>query len=201
MILRRYFKELMEDGSRNVQLHTLINPWPTKYQLAAYAYVAEQYGYRYTGPAPYYSSSGRSFPVFGFRRLPDAEERAARTQVQYPSPLPNGPFPGMLPGGDGLTPRPEVRQEVDLLHARIQVDLLGGIGKKRLWRLALAVPLGLFLALLIRGVTPTSTLLAGCLSAAYLLYLCVVRIATRRRLAKYQRMLQVAGINRPPANS
>lgn len=97
MILRKYFSELLEDGSQNVQMHTLINPWRTKSQLAAYAYIAEQYGYRYMGLAPY-SSSGRSFPIFGFRRLPDAEERARRTQEQYPHPLPNGPFPGMLEG-------------------------------------------------------------------------------------------------------
>ncbi|MFE4409924.1 hypothetical protein [Streptomyces sp. NPDC056821] len=168
--------------------------------MAAYAYVAEQYGYRYMGLA-FHSSSGRSFPIFGFRRLPDAEERAERTQAQYPSPLPNGPFPGMLQGGDGLTPHPEVRPEVDLLHARIQVDLLGGIGKKRLWRQTLAFPLGLFLALLIRGVTPTSALVAGCLSAAYVLYLCVMRIAMRRKLARYQGMLQAAGIDWPPPDS
>ncbi|WP_326694097.1 hypothetical protein [Streptomyces sp. NBC_01766] len=200
MILRKYFSELLEDGSQNVQMHTLINPWRTKSQLAAYAYIAEQYGYRYMGLAPY-SSSGRSFPIFGFRRLPDAEERARRTQEQYPHPLPNGPFPGMLEGGDGLTPRPDVRPEVDLLHARIQVDLLGGIGKKRLWRLALAVPLGLFLALLLRGITPTSALVAGCISLAYILYLCAVRIPMRRKLAKYQRMLQAAGIAWPPTDS
>lgn len=73
---------------------------------------------------------------------PPARRRG--TCCTYSSPVPkppsNGPFPGMLQGGDGLTPRAEVRPEVDLLHARIQVDLLGGIGKKRLWRVALAVP-------------------------------------------------------------
>lgn len=106
MILRKYFEELMRDGSQNVQLHTLINPWPSKYQLAAYAYVAEQYGYRHMGLVPY-SSSGRSFPIFGFRRLPDAEERAARTQAQYPSPLRTGRSRGCCKGATAshLAPR------------------------------------------------------------------------------------------------
>ena len=191
-ILQKQFKKLMKDGSQNVQLHTLSNPWSSKYQLAAYAYIAEQYGYCYMGLAPY-SSTGRTYPDFGFIRLPDAEERARYTQEQYPNPLPYGPFPGMLQGGDGLTPRPDVRPEVDLLHAQIQVDLLGDFGKKRLWRLAILAPIGLFLGLLLKGLTPTSALIAGCLSVAYALYLRLVRVVMLRKLAKYQRVLQAAG--------
>lgn len=90
-------------------------------------------------------------------------------------------------------------QEVDLLHARIQVDLLDGIGGKRLWRLALAVPLGLLLAVLARGITPATALVAGCLSVAYVAYLGVVRIVMRRRLTKYREMLRTAGVVWPPA--
>ncbi|MGW2765226.1 Scr1 family TA system antitoxin-like transcriptional regulator [Streptomyces sp. NPDC001275] len=81
----------MEDGSQNVQLHTLINPWPTKYQLAAYAYVAEQYGYRYMGLAPY-SSSGRSFPHLWFpppaRRRGTCFAGAGIEMVYVGGPLP-----------------------------------------------------------------------------------------------------------------
>ncbi|WP_434599723.1 hypothetical protein [Streptomyces sp. A5-4] len=197
MILQRTLRALLKDAATGAELHTLVNPWASRRKFAAFAYIAEQYGYRYTGPAPGISM-GRSHPVFAFRRLPDAPERANRTMTHYPNVQQRGPFPGMRTGGDGLTPLPETRREIELLHARIKVDLFGKSSVKRIKRMLVAVPIGILIALAVTGnLAPVPLLVGAGITLFFFLYLWLAATIMRRGHAKYRRMLEEAGITWP----
>jgi hypothetical protein len=198
MILQRTLKGLLRAGSEGAELHVLINPWASRRKFAAFSYIAEQYGYRYDGLAPGVPTSV-NYPSFAFRRLPDAAERATRVMAHYPRLLRGGPYPGMRPGGDGLTPLPEARQEVELLHARIKVDLYGESAGKRVKKLLFAVPVAVLLVLLVtQSFTPTALIVAGCICAGWSLYLWLATRIMRGRHARYLRMLEAAGVHWPP---
>lgn len=199
MIMQHTLKALLQAGSEGVGLHLLVNPWGSRRKFAAFAYIAEQYGYRYDGLAPGISPS-MSHPTFAFRRLPDAMERATHTAPQYPNVLHGrGPYPGMRPGGDGLTPLPEARREVDLLHARIKVDLHGPSAGKRVRKLAIAIPVAVLIVLAVnQSFTPTSFIVAGGICAVWGLYLWLAMTIMRRRHTHYLGMLASAGIQWPP---
>lgn len=99
MSLRRHLGKLLratgEDGRPSGSAHapgssgetvasfTTEVPWPSLRKFAQFAYIAEQYGYRYSGLDPDLRDSGT--PFFVFRRLPDAGERAARTRGVSPA--------------------------------------------------------------------------------------------------------------------
>lgn len=201
MILQRTFKALLQAGSEGAEQHLLVNPWGSRRKFAAFAYIAEQYGYRYDGLAPGVSPS-MSHPTFAFRRLPDATERATRTAAQYSNALHGGPYPGMRPGGDGLTPLPQARREVDLLHARIKVDLYGESAGKRVRKLAIAIPIAVLIVLAVnQSFTTTSVIAAVSICAAWGLYLWLAMTIMRRRHIHYLRMLAGAGIQWPPQRS
>jgi hypothetical protein len=198
MILQRTLKALLQAGAEGAELHLLINPWGSRRKFAAFAFIAEQYGYRYDGLAGGVPT-GVNHPSFAFRRLPDAAERARRTMAQYPHSPQSGPYPGMRPGGDGLTPLPENRHEVELLHARIKVDLYGESAEKRVRKLHFAIPVAVLLVLLVtRSFTPTAWLVAGCICVGWSLYLWLAMSFMRRRHTRYLRMLEAAGVSLPP---
>ncbi|MDJ0466640.1 hypothetical protein [Streptomyces sp. H27-C3] len=197
MILQRALRALLKDAAEGAELHTLVNPWASRRKFASFAYIAEQYGYRYIGLAPGIPM-GRSHPVFAFRRLPDGPERAARTMTHYPNVAQRGPFPGMKAGGDGLTPLPETRREIELLHARIKVDLFGKSSTKRIKRLLFAIPIGIFIALAVTGNLARTPLLVGAgITLFFFLYLWLAATIMRRGYAKYSRMLEQAGLAWP----
>lgn len=198
MILQRTLRALLRAGAEGVELHLLINPWGSRRKFAAFAYIAERYGYRYDGLAPGISP-GMSYPSFAFRRLPDAAERATHTMAQYPHVLQSGPYPGMRPGRDGLSPLPETRQEVELLHARIKVDLYGESAGKRVRKLFFAIPVAMLIVLAVtRSFTPTALVVAGCICAGWSMYLWLAMRFMRRRHAHYLRLLETAGVQWPP---
>lgn len=78
---------------------------PRLKKLAAFAYVAERYGYGYAGHAP--GTAAVNNPGFVFRRAADARERA----VLLTAGRPGGgiALPGVMPG-PGLMPTPAGRQ-------------------------------------------------------------------------------------------
>ncbi|KAF4405087.1 MULTISPECIES: hypothetical protein [Streptomyces] len=200
-LLRRQLTALLRDGGAGVELHTMVNPWASRRKFAAFAYIAEQYGYRYDGLASGIPTS-RSHPIFGFRRLPDAQERATRTSAAYPNAVGGGPYPGMRPSGNGLTPLPEARPEVDLLHARIMTDLYGESSTGRIKMMAIVIPVSVLLGLVLTGnFTTTGTLIGGCVVAGFWLYLWLAAAYMRRRRVKYVRILERAGIAWPPRRS
>lgn len=152
MFLQPQLKTLMRDGSEGAERHDARNLQESWRKFAAFAYVAEQYGYRYYGLSPT-SPKGSPNPYFAFRRAPDAVERASRTAALFPQALTGGQLPGMRPGGSRLRPLTEARREVDLLHARIQVDYNGSHRGRGLLQL-LVIPLVMLIPLSQTGFTP-----------------------------------------------
>lgn len=110
-------------------------------RLAAFAYVAERYGYgygyghgygyryghgyRYVGPTPG-TRPGRD-SSHSLTRLPDAAARVARTTAGFPHARNGGALPGTRPGPGGPRPLPEApteveaRTEVEVAYARMAV--------------------------------------------------------------------------------
>ncbi|MFH8526922.1 hypothetical protein ACH4GE_00705 [Streptomyces tendae] len=120
-MLKAQLAALLRDSSQGLDRHNARNLQRSWRNFAAFAYVAEQYGYRYDGLSPLFPK-GSPNPYFALRRLPDASERAAWSGQHYPTATEGGQLPGMRPGGSRLRPLAEARQDVDLLHARIMVD-------------------------------------------------------------------------------
>ncbi len=124
-------------------------PWPSLWKFAQFAYVAEQYGYRYSGLDPELRDSDT--PFFVFRALPDARERAAVTRARFPGALAGGQLPGMRAWPVPVLTLPEARGEVRLLHARIAFDYFGALGRQRLRPWLVGIPVVLLFFLLVNG--------------------------------------------------
>ncbi|MFF0728647.1 hypothetical protein [Streptomyces sp. NPDC004134] len=198
--LRSRLRALLKAGEQGAETYTTINPWNSRRTFAAFAYLAEQYGYRYAGLSPEHSAS-RAHPVFAFRRLPDAVERATRTRARCPDAPLGGPLPG-LTGGRRPVPLPEARREVELLHARIKVDLYGTSRRGRIRMLAVAVPVGVFVAVAVNsGSDPVPLAVGGGIAVVWWLYLWLTSAVMRRGRLKYSRMLEQAGIAWPPGGT
>ncbi|MEN3585306.1 hypothetical protein AAH978_14270 [Streptomyces sp. ZYX-F-203] len=197
MFLRQQLRSLTRDGMNGAERHVARNLLRSRKKFASFAYVAEQYGYEYGGLSSL-SPGGSPNPYFDFRRMPDAARRAERTAERYPDALDGGRLPGMRPGRDRLTPLPEARHAVGLLHARIEVDYSGTQRKRGLVQL-LILPLVLLIPLSQFGFTATSvTVCAGAWAVAAGLWALGAALARRRR-ARYSGMLERAGIPWPPS--
>ncbi|PNG22102.1 hypothetical protein [Streptomyces cahuitamycinicus] len=195
MLLKTQLQALLRDGARGAERHDARHLQRSWRKFAAFAYVVEQYGYRYDGLSPL-SPKGSPNPYFAFRRMPDAAERAARTAARFPDALDGGPLPGMRPGGQRLRPLPEARRDVDLLHARIMVDYSRTHRRRGLIALLL-IPLVLLIPLSQTGFSGPALLVC----AAVWLFFAGLRalglLIARRRHRKYGEMLRAAGITRP----
>ncbi|MFE4409919.1 hypothetical protein [Streptomyces sp. NPDC056821] len=212
MSLRRHLKKLLRETERdsryaeslyapNVPVdidlsYTTEVPWPSLWKFAQFAYLSEQYGYRYDGLDPDLRESGT--PFFAFRRLPDAPERAARAQERFPDALKGGQLPGMRSWPVPILTRPEARSEVKLLHAKIATDYYGAVGRQRLRPWLISIPLVVLLVLLVNGELHAAGLrVAAGTVAALLLALGASRVFMRRRRAAHQRLLERSGIRWP----
>ncbi len=184
--------------STRTYTYTTEVPWPSLRKFAQFAYVAEQYGYRYAGLDPDLGGSGT--PFFLFRRLPDGAERAARTRELYPDALGRGRLPGMRAWPAPVLTLPEARGQVKLLHARITVDYHGALGRQRFRPWPVGLPAVFLLFLVVNGELHAAGLhVAGVLVAALLLTVTASRIFMRRRRAARRELLRRAGIHWPPA--
>ena len=212
MGLRRHLKKLLNKveqddqsiaeftlpGFAEAELHyTTEIPWPSMWAFAKFAYIAEQYGYRYGGLNPDKVGTGR--PFFIFRRLPDARLRAEQTHARFPKALSGGQLPGMRPWRFPVPPQPEARREVKLLHARIKVDYFSVLGRQRLkpWFIAIGV-VSLALIVVNGQFNSAGALFAAGAAVTLSALLVTSRMFMRRRLMAYQRMLDQAGITWPP---
>ncbi|MFI9603120.1 hypothetical protein ACIHCX_25295 [Streptomyces sp. NPDC052043] len=197
MSLRRHLKRLLRETERDSRdavpvdidlSYTTEVPWPSLRKFAQFAYLAEQYGYRYDGLDPDLRESGT--PFFVFRRLPDEPERAARMRERFPDATEGGRLPGMRSWPVPVLTLPEARREVRLLHARIAVDYYGAIRRQPLRPVLIGIPLVVLLALLVNGELYAAGLRVGAGTvAALLLVLGASRIFMRRRIAAYRRLL------------
>ncbi|MFC9058123.1 hypothetical protein ACFTXB_08705 [Streptomyces sp. NPDC057074] len=199
MFLQPQLKALLRDGSRSAEQHDARNLQRSWRKFAAFAYVAEQYGYRYDGLSSL-SPKGSPNPYFAFRRLPDAPERAARAAQLCPTALQGGQLPGMRPGGSRLRPLAETQGDVDLLHARIMVDYSRTQRRRGLIAL-LIIPVAMLIPLSQTGFSAPSLLVCAAIWLFFAgLWMAGLYIA-RRRYAKYSRVLQSAGVDWPPTSS
>ncbi|MEU9652057.1 hypothetical protein AB0E00_24510 [Streptomyces sp. NPDC048110] len=197
MGVERQIRALLSEDARGAETFTLQSPWNSKRKFAAFAYIAEQYGYLYCGLEPTLSGSAR--PVFLFRRdrSPEAQQRSVETHARYASAPRGGPTPGMKPVASGLRPLPEARPAVDLLHARIEVDLSGDVQSRRTLPYLFIVPIVIVIVLAKVGFTVTSVAVGtGVWLAVLGLYFMGLWLA-RRRYAKYARILRTAGWTTP----
>ncbi|OWA19720.1 hypothetical protein B9W68_04470 [Streptomyces sp. CS227] len=207
MSLRRHLGKLLRDAEEDDRLggvspsgtasYTTEVPWPSLWKFAQFAYMAEQYGYRYAGLDPDLRESGT--PFFVFRRLPDAAERAARTKKLFPDALGHGRLPGMRAWPAPVLTLPEARGQVKLLHARISVDYYGAVARQRIRPWLIGLPAVFLLFLVVNGELHAAGLrVAGVMVAALLLTVTASRIFMRRRRAARQELLRRAGIRWPP---
>lgn len=199
MGVRRHLRKLLDstehdggDGSYTTEMWS-----PSARTFARFAYVAEQYGYRYAGLDP--DLRGTGTPFFLFRRLPDAAERAARTHRLFPGAPERGRLPGMRPWPGVVVPLKEARREVALLHARIRVDHSEAVVGQRLAPWLIGIPAVFLLILLVNGeVNTTGLLTGGAMALGLMVLLMASRWYLRRRQAAYRRVLERAGVSHPP---
>lgn len=195
MFLQPQLRALLRDGAQGVERHDARNLQRSWRKFAAFAYVAEQYGYRYDGLSTL-SPKGSPNPYFAFRRLPDAPERAAWSAHHYPAAPEGGPLPGMRPGGSRLRPLPEAQHEVDLLHARIMVDYSRTHRRRGLIAL-LVLMAAMLIPLSQTGFSAQSLLVCGAVWLFFAaLWLTGLAIA-RHRYRKYSRVLRDSGVDWP----
>ncbi|WP_151483953.1 M14 family metallopeptidase [Streptomyces albicerus] len=199
MFLQPQLKALLRDGSQGAQRHDARNLQRSWRKFAAFAYVAEQYGYPYDGLSEI-SPKGSPNPYFAFRRAPDAAERATRTAEQHPTALQGGPLPGMRPGGSRLHPLPGARRDVDLLHARTMVDYSRTHRRRGLVALVI-LPLAMLIPLSQTGFTLTALLVCAAIWLFFAALWALGLFLARRRLTKYGRILTAAGIDWPSARA
>ncbi|MFC8085401.1 hypothetical protein [Streptomyces sp. NPDC057340] len=196
MFLQPQLRALLRDGSQGAERHDARNLQRSWRKFAAFAYVAEQYGYRYDGLSPL-SPKGSPNPYFAFRRLPDAPERAAWSAEHYPAAPQGGPLPGMRPGGSRLRPLPEVQTDVDLLHARIMVDYSRTHRRRGLTAL-LVLLVAMLIPLSQTGFSAPSLLVCGAVWLFFAALWLTGLVIARRRYAKYSRVLRDSGVDWPP---
>lgn len=166
--------------------------------LAAFAYVAERYGYRYVGYGA--GGAGSRLPVLEFVRLPDAARRGAAAAAAFPAAGRGGPLPGMRADRAGLRPLPEAAAEVAVAHSRMVLRALPGPGR------AVSGPLALVVVLLVCAVASgfDTELVrgAGVVTGVLVLVCGTALLVTRRRRRTHTARLLAARSALPlPARS
>ncbi|MFK0068195.1 hypothetical protein [Streptomyces sp. NPDC091046] len=158
-------------------------------KFAAFAYVAEQFGYSYAGHAPGNAALNNPYFVFqhtsGWREAPGSSERFGPTAV-------SGSLPGMRPGL-GLTPTEAARPRVELLYSRMVVDASGRYNPRVLSNVLL-LPLVMAVFLFFPGYTRGRVLLAAGIWAVFLcLYLVGLAVSRLRRARHLARLSAALG--------
>ncbi|WP_435615345.1 hypothetical protein [Streptomyces coelicoflavus] len=180
--------ELMKAVSEEVEEFSVRPHFPGLRKFAAFAHVAQSFGYRYVGHAP--GNAALNNPLFLFVRMPDARERVAALQAARRDARGRIPLPGMRPGL-GLTPVPQARPQVDLLHSRMVVDASGRYSPRVLSNVLL-LPLVMAVFLLFPGYTVERVLVAGSIWLVFLFLYFVGLVVTRIRRSKHLARLAAA---------
>ncbi|MGK9460492.1 hypothetical protein ACSLFT_10715 [Streptomyces sp. G6] len=196
MFLQPQLKALLRDSAQVVERHDARNLQRSWRKFAAFAYVAEQYGYRYEGLSPI-SPKGSPNPYFSFRRLPDAPERSAWVAQHFPTALQGGQLPGMRAGGTRLRPLAEAQRDVELLHARIMVDYSRTHRRRGLTAL-LVIPVVMLIPLSQTGFTQQALFVCAAIWLFFAALFATGLYIARHRYAKYRRVLQESGVDWPP---
>ncbi|MFC8085400.1 hypothetical protein [Streptomyces sp. NPDC057340] len=185
---RHLLNELMKAVGEEVEKFSVRPHFPGLKKFAAFAYVAQSFGYRYVGHVP--GNAALNNPFFLFVRMPDARERGAALQAVPPDARGRTPLPGMRPGL-GLTPVPEVRPQVDLLYSRMVVEASGRYSPRVLSNVLL-LPVVMAVFLLFPGYTVERVLVAGGIWLVFLFLYLVGLVVTRLRRARHLARLSAA---------
>lgn len=167
----------------------LDHPYAKARTVAALAYIAEAYGFRYADARLEGDAQHKSLHVYLVRDTDErARQRAAANAAAFPQAGAGGAVPGMRPGT--LTPLPEAEPEVDLLKELIRFDTAGAAGDpKRFLKMSWAIPLVL---VPLGVVTGQYAVLFPLAAALPVLLLIALRINVRKR-AKMAERLEAAG--------
>ncbi|EHN76476.1 integral membrane protein [Streptomyces coelicoflavus ZG0656] len=191
---RHLLNELMKAVTEEAREFTVRPHFPGLKKFAAFAYVAERFGYRYVGHAP--GNAALNNPFFLFVRMPDARERAAALQADQQQASGRRPQPGMRPGL-GLTPVPEARPQVELLYSQMVVDASGRYNPRVLSNI-LILPVVMAIFLIFPGYTVRNVLVAVGIWLAFFAFYLVGLGVTRRRRRTHLNRLAAAGVEWPP---
>ncbi|WP_261719240.1 hypothetical protein [Streptomyces sp. FZ201] len=107
------------------EIVALSHPFARIRTVAALAYIAEAYGFRYADTRVV----GNEMCVYLVRDRADrVRQRATANAAAFPQAGAGGPVPGMRRGT--LTPLPDAEPEVAVLKALIRYDAYGGLNRK-----------------------------------------------------------------------
>lgn len=191
---RHLLNELMKAVAEEAREFTVRPHFPGLKKFAAFAYVAESFGYRYVGHAP--GNAALNNPFFLFVRMPDARARATALQAAHQQAPGRTPLPGMRPGL-GLTPVPEVRPQVELFYSQMVVDASGRYNPRVLSNI-LILPVVMAIFLIFPGYTVKNVLVATVIWLAFFACYLVGLGVTRRRRRTHLNRLSAAGVQWPP---
>ncbi|MGW0736722.1 hypothetical protein [Streptomyces sp. NPDC002851] len=190
MDVRRMLNGLMQAARRGESEYHVRPYLISRKQFAAFAYVADQLGYRFMGHSP--GTGATNNPYFMFRRTADSPAKAAATMERYPALLQGGPLPGMRPGGE-LRPLPSVQAEVDVFYSQMVLDGCRRYNRRVLPNILLLLVVAL-IVLGIAGFPPQGTLIAGGIWLAFFALYLIGLMVSRRRAAKHSaRLAQASG--------
>ncbi|MFF0514932.1 hypothetical protein [Streptomyces sp. NPDC004250] len=191
---RHLLNELMKAVAEEASDFVVRPHFPGLKKFAAFAYVAESFGYRYCGHAP--GNAALNNPYFLFRRMPDARERAAALMAADPGTSGRAQLPGMQPG-NGFSPVPAVRREVELLYSQMVVDASGRYNPRVLSNI-LVLPIVIAIFLIFPGYTVENVLIAAGIWFVFFAFYLVGLGVSRQRRAKHLARLSAAGVEWPP---
>ncbi|MFE9253387.1 hypothetical protein [Streptomyces sp. NPDC007088] len=182
-------KELFRAVARKEAEFSVRPHLTTKKKLAAFACVADDFGYRFTGLAA--GTRTANNPYYAFRRTPDADRRAAAALARHPHAMTGGQLPGMRPGG-GFRPDRATRERVGLFHAQLVIDATT-VYRTRVVRNLVGLLVLAVVVLAVQGFPAPATLISGGVGVALLACYFLGAEVGRRRRARKARLLASAG--------
>ncbi|MFG2678221.1 hypothetical protein [Streptomyces sp. NPDC048392] len=191
---RHLLNELMKAVTEEAREFAVRPHFPGLKKFAAFAFVAERFGYRYVGHAP--GNAALNNPFFLFVRMRDARERAAALQAAHREAPVRKLLPGMRPGL-GLTPVPEVRPQVEILYSQMVVDASGRYNPRVLSNI-LILPIVMAIFLIFPGYTVKNVLIAAGIWVAFFAFYLIGLGVTLQRRRKHLTRLSAAGVEWPP---
>ncbi|MEV6122942.1 hypothetical protein AB0M23_20895 [Streptomyces sp. NPDC052077] len=160
----------------------LASPMASVKKLARLAFVAQQFGYEY---ADVRQGGGANNSALRMLIVPDpsprARARAAQNWAQYPN------------AGDGVSVPPPVPDALELLKARINFDLTGRNGDRRIGYGALGVTVGCVVLAFRAGGRSGHFVMAAAIWLFVMVLLAIGFVVNRRRNAKFAALLGAAG--------
>ncbi|WP_407110432.1 hypothetical protein ACE1N8_13855 [Streptomyces sp. DSM 116494] len=150
-------------------------------KLARLAFTAQQFGYEYADIRQGGGNNSQLKMLIVPDPSPQARTRAAQNWAQYPN------------AGDGVSVPPLVPDAFELLKARINFDLTGKSGEKRMGYGAIGVSIGCAIVPFRLGGSSSDFVIAAVIWLALMGVFGIGLVVNRRRNARFAARLQAAG--------